>query len=115
MKGSLGSDATKGDCGQVELVCWPRSIHLPYVFFMHIKRMSFFGTLRYTNFPINLSLSTVCLRQIFLAQSKCFNFFNFVRSSSSARKPLPGRRFEVRVRSILRTMILSNSPRGQLL
>src|SRR6218665_1725338 len=42
------------------------------------------GTLRYTNFPSNLSLSTVCLRKIFLAESKCFNFFNFVSSSSSA-------------------------------
>ena len=83
--GKLGSDATKGDCNQVKLVCWPRSIHVPYVFSCTSNVSHFNGTLRYTNFPSNLALSTVCLRQIFLAQNKCFNFFNFVSSSSRAR------------------------------
>src|SRR6218665_1385177 len=84
---------TKGNCSQVELVCWPRPIHVPYVFscISNVSLSSQYGTLRYINFPINLSLSTVCLRQIFLAQNKSFNFFNFVSSSSSARTATAGK------------------------
>src|SRR6218665_5754 len=51
------------------------------------------GTLRHTTFPSNLSLSTVRLRQIFLVQSKCFNFFNLVSSSSGARAATAGKTF----------------------
>src|SRR6218665_1620700 len=52
-------------------------------------------TLRYINSPSNLSLTeyTVCLRQIFLAQKKFFDFFNFVSCSSSARTATAGKTF----------------------
>src|SRR6218665_2336117 len=61
-----------------ELTCAPEKKHayLTQVFLHNTIN----GTLRYTNFPSNLSLSTVCLRQIFLAKNKGFNFFNFVSS-----------------------------------
>src|SRR6218665_920303 len=67
--------------------------------FFHAYQTSVFlhntinGTLRYTNFPSNLSLSTMSLRQIFLAQNKCFYFFNFVSSSSGARTASAGKTF----------------------
>src|SRR6218665_845260 len=111
--------ATKGDCSQVELVCWPRSIHVPYFFscisnvFLH---NTINGTLRYTNFPSNLSLSTVCLGKSpwlkrSVSTSSILSAFGAV-----CGRPLPGRRFEVPVgiRSILR-IILFNPLRDQLL
>src|SRR6218665_3314776 len=74
-----------------ELTCPPEKKHayLTQVFLHNTIN----GTLRYTNFPSNLSLGTVCLRQIFLAQNKRFNFFNLVSSSSIARTATAGKTF----------------------
>src|SRR6218665_295559 len=59
------------------------------------------GTLRYTNFPRNLSLSTVCLRKSSWLKASVSTFSILSAVQAVRGRPLSGRRFEVPVRSIL--------------
>src|SRR6218665_2533264 len=86
-------------------------------FFMHrpIKRKPVFfhntikGTLRYTNFSSNLSLSTcVCDKSSWLKTSVSTSSISAAVRAVRER-PLPGKRFEVPVRSILRIILFKSS------
>src|SRR6218665_181815 len=120
--------ATKGDCGQVEFVCWPWSIHVPYFFHAYhtyCRPKSFFtigptidGTLKYklTKFrAICLRIRCVCGKSSCLKTSVSpSSILSAVRAVRG--RPLPGRRFivPIGIRSIL-LIILSNPLRDQVL